>query len=211
MKFVSMHDFETQQQLVQSLADLLDEADISIAHNGINFDDRMANTFFITNGVDRPSPRKSIDTLRVARRKFRFPSNSLDDLGEYLGLGGKAETTYGSIWEDFISGDAEAAELMRRYNERDVELLEDIYLKLRPYIDNHPNMGQYLQKPGICPTCAKENTLIKRGTADRVNGPVQQWHCKPARGGCGTWAYERYVQESIPKDERSSLVKAPGS
>ena len=54
VKFVSMHDFETQAELIQSLADLLDEADITVAHNGINFDDKMANTFFITNGIDIP-------------------------------------------------------------------------------------------------------------------------------------------------------------
>ena len=208
VKFVSMHDFESQVELVKSLADLLNEVDISIAHNGINFDDKMANTFFITNGVDRPSPRKSIDTLRVARRQFRFPSNGLDDLGEYLGLGGKAETTYGSIWEDFISGDAEAGRLMQVYNERDVELLEQIYLKFLPYIDNHPNMGVYMQKPGVCAHCGRDDALIRRGEAERVNGPVVQWYCKPKRGGCGTWSYERYVQKenSIPKEERSSLV-----
>ena len=208
VKFVSMHDFDSQQQLVQSLADLLNGADISIAHNGVNFDDKMANTLFITNGVDRPSPRKSIDTLRIARRQFRFPSNSLDDLGKYLGLGGKAETTYGSIWEDFISGDPEAQELMRLYNERDVELLEKIYEKFLPYIDNHPNMGIYMQKPGVCCNCGKENTLIRRGTGERVNGPVIQWYCKPKRGGCGKWNYERYAQKEnvIPKSERSNLV-----
>lgn len=172
VKFVSMHDFETQAELIQSLADLLDEADITVAHNGINFDDKMANTFFITNGIDRPSPSKSIDTLRIARRKFRFPSNSLNDLGEYLGLGGKAETTYGSIWQSFIDGDPEAARLMETYNARDVELLEAIYNRFLPYIDNHPNMGLYLQKPGVCPHCAKE-VLQKRGVVQRVNGLVQ--------------------------------------
>lgn len=205
VKFVSMHDFETQAELIQSLADLLDEADITVAHNGINFDDKMANTFFITNGIDRPSPSKSIDTLRTARRKFRFPSNSLNDLGEYLGLGGKAETTYGSIWESFIAGDAEAAELMETYNARDVELLEAIYNRFLPYIDNHPNMGLYLQKPGVCPHCAKE-VLQKRGVVQRVNGLVQQYWCNTQKGGCGTWSRERYVEDSTPKEERSNRV-----
>lgn len=208
VKFVSMHDFETQAELIQSLADLLDEADITVAHNGINFDDKMANTFFITNGIDKPSPSKSIDTLRIARRKFRFPSNSLNDLGEYLGLGGKAETTYGSIWQSFIAGDPEAAELMETYNARDVELLEAIYKRFLPYIDNHPNMGLYLQKPNVCPCCGKEDTLQKRGVVQRVNGPVQQFWCNTGKGGCGSWPKERYVEKdnSIPKEERSNRV-----
>ena len=208
--FVSMHEFETQKELVQSLADLLDSADISVAHNGVGFDDRMANTFFITNGVDRPSPRKSVDTLRVARRQFRFPSNSLNDLGSYLGLGGKAETTYGHIWESYLAGDEEASELMRKYNERDVELLEQIYLKMLPYIDNHPNMGVYMQQPGVCPHCGEADYLQKRGDALRVNGKVKQWFCVKdedrGKNGCGSWSYERYVEDSLPKKERSTLV-----
>ena len=206
--FVSMHEYETEKELIQSLATLLDEADITVAHNGINFDDKMANTFFITNGIDRPSPSKSIDTLRVARRKFRFPSNSLDDLGNYLGLGGKAGTTYGSIWESFISGDAEAAELMRQYNERDVELLEAIYNKFLPYIDNHPNMGVYMQRPGVCAHCGASDKLQSRGIAPRVNGDVRQWWCNTKKDGCGSWTYERYVTDSLPKEARSSLVSA---
>lgn len=203
--FVSMHDYKDQKALVQSLANILNEADITIAHNGINFDDRMANTFFITNGIDRPSPSKSVDTLRVARRKFRFPSNSLNDLGEYLGVGSKSEVTYGDIWSEFIEGDEEAAELMKTYNVQDVDLLEKVYLKMRPYIDNHPNMGVYLQTPGVCAHCGSKE-LQSRGVAPRVNGNVKQWWCNTLKGGCGTWNYERYVQESIPKEERSSMV-----
>ena len=81
--FVSRHDFKTYKEFVQSLADILAEADITIAHNGISFDDKMANRFFVVNDISPPKPRKSIDTKREAKRYFRFESNSLDDLGDF--------------------------------------------------------------------------------------------------------------------------------
>ena len=63
--FVSMHDFPTYVEFIQSLSDVLDSADIAIAHNGIGFDNKVATTLFLLNGVDQPSPYRVIDTLRI--------------------------------------------------------------------------------------------------------------------------------------------------
>lgn len=194
VKFVHIHEFDTQKEFVQSLADILNTADISVAHNGINFDDKMANTFFLRHGVDKPSPRKSVDTLRVARRKFKFPSNSLGDLGEYLGIGEKVSVGYMELEERFLRGEPEAIRRMKEYNNQDVELLEKIYKKFLPYIDNHPNMGLYIREEGVCPRCGKKD-LIRRGTGYRVAGAVHQWSCR----SCKSWAYDRVVSEKKTK------------
>jgi len=71
------------------LRNLLSEADIVIGQNGDNFDIKKVNTRFIIHGLTPPSPFKSIDTLKIARRCFKFTSNRLDDLGNYLGVGRK--------------------------------------------------------------------------------------------------------------------------
>jgi hypothetical protein len=43
---------------------------------------------------------------------------------------------------------------MSIYNNQDVVLLEKVYLKLRPYIKNHPNVTLYDDKHGNrCPSC----------------------------------------------------------
>lgn len=186
--FVSMHDFDTYKEFIQSLADLLDEADISIAHNGIHFDDKMANTFFITQGVDRPSMRKSVDTCRVARSKFRFSSNKLDDLGTFLGVGEKVSISLIGIEDDFLDGKRQAIRDMKRYNVQDVILLEKIYKKLLPYIDNHPNIGMYARQEGICSHCGSIN-LQKRGIKPRGTGLVQWYFCNDCRG----WSTDRVV------------------
>ena len=184
--FKHMHQYEDEVEFVQSLADLLNEADIAVAHNGAGFDNRIANTIFLRNGIDKPSPYKTVDTLRVARRKFRFPSNSLGDLGEYLNLGSKVSVGYKDLETDFLKGDKKAIRQMKKYNNQDVLLLEKIYKKLLPYIDNHPNMGNYMREAGVCPHCGGKD-LQSRGVSYRIAGEVKQWFCN----SCKSWSYDR--------------------
>ena len=57
---------------------------------------------------------------------------------------------------DCESGVPEKLEEMVEYNRHDVMGLEDLYLKIRPYIRNHPNLG-VLMEDDICPTCGSKH------------------------------------------------------
>jgi len=181
--YVSRHDFKTYGEFVEALWHILDEADIAIAHNANKFDNKMANRYFIQSGFGPVSTYKSIDTLQVARSTFKFQSNSLQDLCEYLGLGSKRKITYADLEEDFMSEkpNPKTERLMREYNIQDVVLLEKLYMTLRPYIKNHPNMGDILQGIGLCPKCGSPDLRVY-GTAPRANGRVQTYICNVCGG-----------------------------
>jgi hypothetical protein len=68
------------------------------------------------------------------------------------------ETGGFELWDRCMRGEADALKQMSEYNDRDVILLEDVYLQLRPYIQPHPNVGLYISD-GVsrCPTCASGN------------------------------------------------------
>lgn len=132
------------KEILKKLWNLLDEADVVIAHNGFKFDRRKANARFLIHGMTPPSPYKMIDTLRVARSNFMFTSNKLGDLGNYLGVGSKVDTGGFDLWIDCMAGKKRAWDKMVRYCKNDVILLEKVYKKLRPYISNHPNMSMAL-------------------------------------------------------------------
>ena len=186
--YVSMHDFPFHTEFVKELWDLMNEADIVIAHNANRFDNKMANRFFIEQGFGPVRPYKSVDTLMVARSTFKFPGNSLNALCEFLGLGSKEKITYADIETDFLNGDKKAERLMRKYNIQDVNLLEQLYLKLRPWIKNHPNIGDIEQIDGICPKCGSPN-LNREGTHARRGGRVQSYSCSD----CGGWCNEATI------------------
>jgi len=70
-------------RILKSIWKLIDEADIVIAQNGDKFDIRKLNARFIVNEIYPPSPFRSVDTLKVARREFQFDSNSQDYLPKH--------------------------------------------------------------------------------------------------------------------------------
>jgi hypothetical protein len=76
---------------------------------------------------------KSVDTLKIARYKHNFPSNRLDDIGEYLNLGRKIKVDF-KLWDRVIlEKSEEALDDMVTYCEQDVLLLEKIYNKLTKF------------------------------------------------------------------------------
>jgi len=180
-KAVKVHSLEecTIKELVGKLHKLFNEAEIIIAHNGDGFDIKMSNTFFIKNGFNPPSPYKTIDTLKIARSKFKFNSNKLNDLGEYLGLGRKVETGGFSLWLGCLKGDNKSWILMRKYNKQDVALLEKIYLKLRSWGTNLPTVKIGM----VCPACGSSN-LQKRGWNIAKAYMTQRYQCI----SCGKWS-----------------------
>lgn len=183
----------SEEILVRRLHQLFDEADVVIAHNGDQFDQKMMNAKFIQFGLTPPSPYRSIDTKKVAKRYFRFNSNKLDDLGALLGLGRKVQTGGFSLWLGCMNNDKKAWAKMLRYNKQDVVLLEKIYLKLRPWIDNHPGVNIIDGINDGCPKCGAKK-MHKRGTR-KINKTttVQRFQCQ----SCGGWSQGRITDRSM--------------
>lgn len=178
------------EKLVKEAWELLDESDIVIAHHGKKFDLPKLNARFIYYDLKAPSSYQVIDTKVVASRNFKFDSNSLNNLGQYLGCGTKVENSGFSLWSRCIEGDPEAWKLMKEYNSGDVSLLEAVYLKLRPYIQNHPSLTLISGKDtSCCPTCQSDD-LQKRGFSYTRTGSKQRFLCN----SCGSWSSGSFVK-----------------
>jgi hypothetical protein len=186
----------TEEELVRELHILFDAADVIVAHNGDQFDQRMANAKFIQFGLNPPAPYKTVDTKKVAKRYFRFTSNKLDDIGAKLGLGRKLQTGGFGTWLGCLNDDRRAWAKMERYNIQDVKLLEKIYLKLRPWIDNHPPINVIDGKPDACPKCGSTR-IQSRGTRINKTTTVQRFQCM----ACGGWLHAR-------KSDKASVLYA---
>jgi hypothetical protein len=172
-------DSENDYHVVKKLWDLLNEADIVIAHNGDRFDMRKANARFIAHDLGPISPVKSVDTLKEARRHFMFNSNKLDDLGAHLNLGRKVSTGGFETWAGCMRGDMKYWKLMTTYAKQDVDLLKKVYLALRPWMKTHPNLNVFNGTNG-CPACGSEH-LHKRGTRRTQVSVFQQYQCNDCK------------------------------
>ena len=175
-------DKKNDKELVSELWRLFDEADVVIAHNGDAFDIKKANIRFIKHALCPPSPFKSIDTKKVAKTCFKFDSNKLDNLGKYLGVGEKLDTGGFELWLGCMSGDKKSWKLMCDYNKQDVILLEKVYLALRPWMKNHPNLSVLDNKPHNCPNCTSSH-VTHRGYGMNTKSKYERLQCQT----CGAW------------------------
>lgn len=187
------------KQLTQELWQLLDEADIIAAHNGDSFDCKVLNARFVAHGLNAPSDYKTIDTLKSAKKYFKFNNNSLNELGQYLGEGRKAPTGGFETWTRCMAGDMSAWEQMKKYNVQDIHLLERVYLRLRPFIGNHPNLNiiappKVKQSEFACQSCQSTKTA-KRGFSVTKMGRYQRYACN----SCGSWSSGPYERGSLKK------------
>lgn len=172
----------TERQLALKLWKLFNDADVVVAQNGDQFDMKVANKFFIKYGFKPPAPYKTVDTLKLARRYFKFASNRLDYLSQFLFGEHKIETNIG-LWLKCMDGDERALIKMERYNKHDVDLLYRVYHKLRMWHTGHPNSNVYNGTTHQCPTCGHDS--IRRGFNLSRVGKFQRYQCKSVK--CGAW------------------------
>lgn len=150
---VQRDDFNTLAQLY----DAISQADILVYQNGDRFDLPKIKTRCILNDLPPPKICKTVDTLKIAKQ-LGFPSNRLDSLGDYLGVGRKQSHSGISLWIDCLNGVQEALDEMLEYNKQDVLLLREVYKRIRPFDMRHPNMQHYYNDDKKrCTVCGSEH------------------------------------------------------
>lgn len=168
-------DKKNDKALCESLHKLFCEADLTVAHNGDEHDKKKSNARFLYHGLTPPSPYKTIDTKKVAKQQFKFNSNSLNNLGTYLGLGNKIENSGIKLWRSCMEGDMKAWVTMKKYNKQDVVLLKKVYDKLTPWMNIFPRFNQ--DNKSECPKCQGKNTQ-HRGSWTYVSGKIEKLSCQ---------------------------------
>ena len=170
------------KRLMLEINKLFEEADVVVAHNGMAFDVKKINARFIYHGMKPPSPYKIVDTKLVAKKHFKFDSNSLNDLSKFFKLGEKVETGGFDLWLSCMGGDDKSWAKMAKYNKQDVVLLEKLYLKMLPWM-SHPNRNLFQGTLHNCPNCGSKNCQ-RRGSEVTATNVWQRWQCQD----CGKWS-----------------------
>lgn len=170
----------------------MDKADVVIAQNGDAFDIKILNTRMMINRIPPPSPYKTVDTLKISKKKFAFQKNGLNDICRSLGEGEKVKHRGFALWTDFLLGDTKARAEMIKYCKGDVDLLEKVYRRYLPWITNHPNVG-IASKELACPKCGCKNLRFKGYVATK-NMQYKSYRCKECFGYCRGITGERYPQ-----------------
>ena len=188
-------------QLVGKLFTLLDQADIVVAHNGKRFDLPTILGRGLVNGFPPPSPYWVVDTLLVARKEFRFVSNTLAALTKEMGVKQKSQHKKFpgfELWLECLRGNDEAWEEMKDYNIDDILSLEELYLKMRPFIRNHPNVVRTVknQEDVCCSKCGSSSIQYRGYYFSKMGIPYRRFRCND----CGGWGRLQTTEKEIIKN-----------
>jgi uncharacterized protein YprB with RNaseH-like and TPR domain len=189
------------KEMLKKFASIMDSADEIVGHNSDKFDIKWVRTRCIYHGISIIPDIKSIDTLKASRGKFKFNSNKLDYLGQFLGVGQKLETGGFDLWKKIVlENDVKAMNKMVKYCKQDVLLLEKVFKKLNPYIPVKTNCAVMFNRPVIhCPECLSESTVINKYRISATGTRAVTMHCN----SCGKYfsvaetKYDKAVQAKV--------------
>ena len=194
----------TDLSITKSLIDVINQADIVIAHNAKGFDIKKVNSRILINKLKPTMPVQVVDTLIESRKNFAHLSHKLDWCAKIIDAQQKDPTDF-TLWsqccgDEGIEKQIEALAYMEKYNRTDIRALEDVYLAIRPFIKSHPNLGLYYDgEYQRCPNCGSPN-LDWGGHYFTTVGRFMTFRCM----SCG--AVGRSRKSDLSKAERQQLV-----
>jgi hypothetical protein len=198
----SLLNVADDEQLLQGMWDLMNEADIIITQNGKRFDAKKLNARFLMNGMPPVSSYRHIDTLEIAKKHFGFTSNKLEYMTDklckkYKKLNHGKFSGY-SLWRECQLGNNEAWEEMEEYNKYDVLSLEELAYILAPYSNRLPNLDMYHDSIENKCFCGSDE-WIPNGFSYTNLSKFTKFKCK----SCGAERRDRV--NLLSKEKRQSL------
>jgi hypothetical protein len=153
-------------------------ADEIVAHNGDRFDWPWIRTRCMLHGIDFPARVKTVDTLAIARRLFRFPNNRMDSITKYLGGKGKIPTNF-DLWRNVCEGQKKATKYMVDYCKNDVAELQEMWERFEPYYTPKTHAGVAAGRDKwTCPHCASKKVSRHKPRHTAMGTVQHQFQCR---------------------------------
>lgn len=177
--------------VLHQLVELLNQADIIVAHYGSKFDNKFVQARLAIHDLPPFDNRQSkmFDTCLTARRSMKVGSNRLANLAQAFNLPEEKTSLTKTQWRRANDYDAEALEAMGQYCKQDVRTLYHVAQKLRKFAQHLPSwLVLNGEDEKCCHACGGEL---------QANG---EWHTKAN-------TYERYQCTKCGAWQRSAQAK----
>ncbi len=165
----------TRAEKIEKFIQVANSATELVGHNGDKFDLAWIRTRCLFHGIPMFPNYITIDTLKIARSKFRFNSNRLNYIADFLGIGQKIKTEF-NLWKDILlHKDKKAMEDMLKYCKKDVILLEKVFKHLNTHIPSKSHYGVlYGGLRASCPECGADGeNIVRNNTRTTATGVVK--------------------------------------
>lgn len=180
--------FDNEKRLVKDVIAEMNKADVLVSYFGTRYDHPFMNAKALEYGLEFPNPTPRLDLFFTAKSNLAISRKSMQNVAYFSNASHEKSPVEGKIWKAAMAGDRDALAWIEAHNLADIEVLEDVYIKLRPLMRTHPRIN------GIenCRTCGSSK-LQKRGTTVSVlRGPQYRIKCT----NCGSWE-----TRALPKNQ----------
>lgn len=172
------------RKLVEQVHAILSDADMWVTWYGVRFDLRF---FRARLAYHRLPPLPNVphaDGWVTSRYEFKLHSNRLDAVAKFLELDHQKTPVLPPTWQRASAGFREDLGYIKQHCLRDVEVLEETYLRIRPFVRRHPPVSLLAGATDPrCPTCGSSE-LSQSGTHFGRTRSYLRYQC----GSCGAWS-----------------------
>lgn len=170
------------KKLCKDIYKIMSEADVIVGHYSSKFDLKFIQGRLMANGLPSlPTSLIHVDTCMLARRNMNFKSNRLDNLAVQLGTERKMDHGLGwRLWVYVRKGIKKYMRIMTKYCAQDVDALEKVFLKLRPFAKNIPHANKGGRS---CPVCGSSK-VHRHGWRATKAGKYRRYKCE----NCGSYS-----------------------
>ena len=180
--------------MIRRLHEIMDDADLLVGYNHINYDNKHVRAAFVKAGLTPPSPHRDIDLMREVKRNFKFQSYKLAHVCQELGLSMKSDPGGFDTWKQILAGEGEAQAAAQRrmvkYCRNDTKITAELFHRLRPWIAGlniplYDSGGTDTGTSLVGARCTKcdGTTIHSRGWAYTTTNRYRRYQCKK----CGGW------------------------
>jgi uncharacterized protein YprB with RNaseH-like and TPR domain len=153
-------DRTDDRQILKAFEKVYLQADAILHYNGARYDEPYVNTRRLIHGMDPLPRRPRIDLLYTAKSTFRMRGKSLDRVAKTLRTKNQKSPVAGHHWVRAMSGYRASLQYIVKHCRADVLVLEEVYMRLRGRVYNHPRVSTDL---AACRFCG--GRVISRGYA----------------------------------------------
>jgi len=177
-------DAVTDKSLMKQAHAILSAADMWVTWYGKGFDAKFINTRIMDAHLPPLPDIPHVDLYFAAKHHLALSSNRLANVQNFLGLPTEKTPITKRAWRQAQAGHVPSIKYIIDHCAKDVDVLEQAYERLKPYVRTHPRVGDL----GGCRTCG--SPVHRRGYAlSNTVGRRQRVQC--TNGRCGAWETRR--------------------
>lgn len=174
---------KAEKWLLKDVSTRLLDSDVWLTHYGTWFDIPFINSRLLYHKLPTlPANFSHLDTWKIGRNRLKLRSNRLVTISEFLGTQDKKDSIRPEQWIRALGGHRPSMAYIVNHCQKDVLVLEEVYIRLRPLVLDHPNRG-LIDGRGGCSVCGNTK-LQRRGFHVTRTRKYQRYQCT----ACGAWS-----------------------